>query len=794
MLITRRMLFSGGPRHFVLKTVAWLVWIISGSGYLALNWRPPFRFSSNLGFKGDLYVEALAVAVLMGVCFMLKAALAHEPRLRTSQLLSPTLASAAVILLCLLLCGAGQALLITVEQLPSYLISTRVAYCLLALSCLLVAATSIHGLAGWLRFVNVARMRVRSRVSGQNTSHGVAKGDTSVNNQTLPKELAADVLGHFKEDKSLASDNEGSLKCGGESPGSSMSKAASLEALCEVMVPHLEEEPKGPNAKQNNILPVLGDACRIMTPVSMGLDHDRGSVEGSYLKASSCMSGALTEADLGQEEDSSGSWRFWQPFKGGKVFVATQALGWTMFTISFVYVGVLVKAVVMAGTRSPLLVPLKGWVGVWGAGALMFTAPVVLALSLLAYEGNRVREDPLLIQQRGRKAGEEVLQLYDDSSTVWDDTCVEVSDAKSNAEVPVRVFNMLYIIRRVQSAGTHMMVGLESAAKVLMPVLLMYSPLQFYIAFWAILFVVVPMRWFPSLFLGVHIPYYILTTRGNPQHTGSRRWPWLVKWFGENLDASMKFYFGGFEIIRDFKADPDPSRRYIFGFHPHGLYPTGAGLLPLSPTFKTAFHPEVCPVTLTASIVYWVPAMRDILMWAGMRQVNRSTFITALKECGSVLVCPGGQAELIYTHRLHMDKSERELVIYAGHKGFIRLAVQHRACLVPVLALGEARQFRDAVNAPSMQKVSYKKFGFPFPYFVTGRWGFAPFPDYGPVYYVLGEPIEPPECREGNKEDEDAAVELLHQAFYRSMVSLFLKYRHLHPDYEAARIRIITKH
>ncbi len=36
----------------------------------------------------------------------------------------------------------------------------------------------------------------------------------------------------------------------------------------------------------------------------------------------------------------------------------------------------------------------------------------------------------------------------------------------------------------------------------------------------------------------------------------------------------------------------------------------------------------------------------------------------------------------------------RELVIYAGHKGFVRLAIEQGAALVPVLALGEVLQVR----------------------------------------------------------------------------------------------------
>ena len=110
-----------------------------------------------------------------------------------------------------------------------------------------------------------------------------------------------------------------------------------------------------------------------------------------------------------------------------------------------------------------------------------------------------------------------------------------------------------------------------------------------------------------------------------PPSPGCRRWPWLVRWFETNLDRSMCFFFGSFRIIRDGGSTGDllcppinapvstqqqagitsgcpvpipvDSRRYIFGFHPHGLYPTGAGLLPLSPAFRSAF-PGTSPVTL----------------------------------------------------------------------------------------------------------------------------------------------------------------------------------------------------
>eukprot|EP00967_Tisochrysis_lutea_P003832 scaffold4582_cov21-Tisochrysis_lutea.AAC.1 len=40
----------------------------------------------------------------------------------------------------------------------------------------------------------------------------------------------------------------------------------------------------------------------------------------------------------------------------------------------------------------------------------------------------------------------------------------------------------------------------------------------------------------------------------------------------------------------------------------------------------------------------------------------------------------------------------RDLVIYAGHKGFVRLAIEQGAALVPVLALGEVLQVSSGVG------------------------------------------------------------------------------------------------
>ena len=85
--------------------------------------------------------------------------------------------------------------------------------------------------------------------------------------------------------------------------------------------------------------------------------------------------------------------------------------------------------------------------------------------------------------------------------------------------------------------------------------------------------------------------------------------------------------------------------------------------------------PHLFPLSLSVSApptsfpsVQWFCALGPPPLPLPPPQVSRSTFTTALRDCGSVLMCPGGQAELIYTHRMHLAPPNRELVIYAGHK------------------------------------------------------------------------------------------------------------------------------
>lgn len=117
----------------------------------------------------------------------------------------------------------------------------------------------------------------------------------------------------------------------------------------------------------------------------------------------------------------------------------------------------------------------------------------------------------------------------------------------------------------------------------------------------------------------------------------------------------------------------------------------------------------------------------------------------------------------------------------------LRIAIEQQATLVPVLALGETLQLKNLINVPTVQQATYKKLGFPVPFVLCGRWFFTPFPRKTPLVYVIGKPLLPPAVSPG-QQVELAAVDELHKQYYDSLVDLFNRYKHLHPEYVEARV------
>jgi len=265
----------------------------------------------------------------------------------------------------------------------------------------------------------------------------------------------------------------------------------------------------------------------------------------------------------------------------------------------------------------------------------------------------------------------------------------------------------------------------------------------------------------PVLLLTIFVYVYEFTYRGNPQQTGCReRASWV---HGRSfLVDTVKRYFSG-NIIR--MAPLDPEKQYVMSFHPHGIMPISVMWLQFTEQWRRLF-PNFYAHILTASILHQIPLARDVLHYYGSREVTRQAFAYTLQQKKSVLLVPGGQAEM-----LQQQSAKKEVRVYTHHKGFIRLAIEHGVPLVPVLSFKEG-EMMDNVQAPMMQRWFVKKLAFPFPYFPYGR-ALLPVPRKVHIPIVVGEPMAVPHIEKPTQED----IDKVHAKYFSVLESMFDKYK-----------------
>ncbi|KAE9347522.1 hypothetical protein PF008_g7765 [Phytophthora fragariae] len=265
----------------------------------------------------------------------------------------------------------------------------------------------------------------------------------------------------------------------------------------------------------------------------------------------------------------------------------------------------------------------------------------------------------------------------------------------------------------------------------------------------------------PVLIVSIVVYCYELTFFGNPQETGCRE---RASWVNGHsfLIETTKRYFNG-NIIR--MAPLDPKKQYILGFHPHGITPISVMWLQFNAQWRTLF-PNFYAHILTAGIMHKLPLSRDLLQFLGSREVSRQAFTYTLQEKESVLVVPGGQAEM-----LEQQSGKNEVRVYTHHKGFIRLAIQHGVPLVPVLSFNEGEML-DTIRAPMLQRWSVKKFAIPFPFFPYGR-GLLPIPRKVHMPIVIGEPLQVPHIAKPTQKD----IDKVHSKYFAVLEQMFERYK-----------------
>ncbi|XP_041094364.1 diacylglycerol O-acyltransferase 2-like [Polyodon spathula] len=250
---------------------------------------------------------------------------------------------------------------------------------------------------------------------------------------------------------------------------------------------------------------------------------------------------------------------------------------------------------------------------------------------------------------------------------------------------------------------------------------------------------------------------------------GGRTSKWMRHW-------RVWKHFSNYYPIKLVKtAELSPERNYVFGCHPHGIMCAGAfsSFSTEGTGFSTMF-PGIRPHLATLAGLFKMPIYREYMMCAGMCPVSKPSLKYLLSQNGTgtaVAIVVGGAAESLTCSPGHNS------IVIRNRKGFVKLAIEYGADLVPVFSFGENDIFHQVIFEEgswkrSLQIAFHKYVGFA-PCLFKGKgilfksWGLLPFPK--PITTVVGKPIAMPKM----VSPPGRVVDHYHQLYMQAILDLF---------------------
>lgn len=217
-------------------------------------------------------------------------------------------------------------------------------------------------------------------------------------------------------------------------------------------------------------------------------------------------------------------------------------------------------------------------------------------------------------------------------------------------------------------------------------------------------------------------------------------------------------------ILRTTKLDKD--KLYVFACHPHGTLAFSRAAVGFSTrTLWDLAFPNLKFRVLTASAPFFVPFIREFWLWSYCIDASKVTAVKAMRELkSSIFVYPGGELEQIETiYRKH-------IAMLSMRKGFIKLAIEEGADIVPVYTFGETDLYKHSHILLNFRKWLVKKFHVAIP-FLYGEYGLMPYRI--PVSMVFGKPIKIIQKNKPTIEE----INKIHTEYCRCLLNLFNEYK-----------------
>lgn len=241
-----------------------------------------------------------------------------------------------------------------------------------------------------------------------------------------------------------------------------------------------------------------------------------------------------------------------------------------------------------------------------------------------------------------------------------------------------------------------------------------------------------------------------------------------------------------------------PTRKYIFGYHPHGIISHGAFAAFCTEALGFAqLFPGLTNTLLTLDSNFRIPFYREYILALGLASVSRSSCEALLSTGGAdgsgmsraITIVVGGARESLET-----QPGTLRLVL-GRRQGFVKLAIRMGADLVPVLGFGENDIYTQLSREGhpwlySVQLLVKKVLGFTLPVFhARGIFNYdvGIMPYRRPINVVVGRPIKVVR----QSVPEKAYVEELHRRYVDELRWIWEEYKDVFARERVGELEIV---
>ncbi|KAL4935827.1 hypothetical protein BDV06DRAFT_233922 [Aspergillus oleicola] len=264
------------------------------------------------------------------------------------------------------------------------------------------------------------------------------------------------------------------------------------------------------------------------------------------------------------------------------------------------------------------------------------------------------------------------------------------------------------------------------------------------------------------------------------------------KWFRSS--SLFKLHASYFPIKLYRSAILSPRKKYVFGGHPHGIAAHGlvSAFSADASGFKELF-PGIKNTMLVKDAFFTSPFLREYVLWRGQGGVSKDSCIQHLTRGGydlrgmgkAITISVGGSREYNIARPGTMG------LVVKIRKGFIRVAIETGADLVPVLVFGENDLFApvsiDKFSLKGLVKWAWEKAVGHKVAFSLGRFSlFCPF--RRPLHVVVGRPIE---VRQQRFDVQEEYVEELQGRYINELKSIWANWRDTFEESASVKFEIV---